>query len=159
MSTNENPPVRNEPSKGRQDKHSNTLNVNNLHVHGNDLRELTKLAQINPDLANKVVDQRDRQSAREEGSFRIGLAATLTLLVVLIIGVVYVVVNAGTIALALTIGVIVATALLLRVVLTGEWSETSWIGHLLKVSLNAFGGKSATDADPRSTSEPKDSIP
>jgi hypothetical protein len=124
---------------------TNNLNVDveHMHVHQSELRELTRLAEINPDLADKVLDQRENQSVREDANFRIGLIATLALLMTLIFGVVFVVVYAGIAALALTVFLFLATALLLRVILTGEWSETSWIGSLVKIAINAAGGRTS----------------
>jgi hypothetical protein len=121
------------------------VNVDNVHFHANDIRELTKLAEVNPKLANKLVDQKERQSVREESSFRLGLGAALALVSILILGVVYVVTHAGVGALALTIGVILATALLLRVIITGEWSETNWVGRLVNSAIKAAGGKVADE--------------
>lgn len=147
MSMNENLPV---PSKPDQDEHpekdsGKVLNVNHLHWYGNDMRELTRLAQVDPKLAHKIVAQAEKQSVREEGSFRFGLVATLILVVSLILGVVYVVVNAGVVALIGVIATILATALLLRVVLTGEWSETSWVGSILKALLTSTGARVPED--------------
>lgn len=149
MSDPDNPIVENEPVKdgsaGRESYENRYLHIKNLHYHPNDLSELRKIAESNPELADKIVDQRDRSEARTDGSFRLGLVSALVLLVVLILGTVYVVVNAGVIALALMIGVILAAALLIRVVLTGQWSETSWVGKILNGAIGLAGGK--TDAN------------
>ena len=49
---------KNEGKIGGSASNSNILNIDELHVYGNDLRELTKLASINPKLAEKVVIKR-----------------------------------------------------------------------------------------------------
>jgi uncharacterized membrane protein len=147
MSTNKDLTPKSDVPSGADGRPTNNLNVavKNVHVYANDIHELTKLAEVDPELAHKLADQRERQSIREESSFRLGLVAALGLLATLIFGVVYVVINAGVVALALTIGVILATALLIRVIITGEWSETTWVGSFLKFALKKAGGSFPDD--------------
>lgn len=125
----------------------NTLNVDNLHIHGNDIRELTRLAQTDPDLAHKIVDQAADQARLEADSYRLALVVSLILFVAIIIGVAYVVVHSGVLALVCVIATILATAALVRAILTGEWSDTSWIGQLLGGFLRLMGGKPPSGKD------------
>ena len=153
MSENDTPPAQNSPPGRAGDGGSdNHLNIGNLHYHPNELSELRKIAEINPELAHKVIDQRERSESREETSFRIGLGSAFILLVTLIIGTVYVVVNAGIMALICLFAAILAVALLIRVILTGEWSETNWVGHIVKALVAIAGGKVTSDNDDK----PKD---
>lgn len=36
---------------------------------------------------------------------------------------------------------LLGAGLLIRVILTGEWSETSFVGHMVKAIIHALGGK------------------
>ena len=150
MSKKDKPPARNShPSRAGSSANHNSLNIDisNLHYHPNDLSELRKIAEISPELAEKLIAQKDRSEDRETSSFRIGIVSTLLLLALLIIGTVYVVIYAGIIALICLIAVILAVALLIRVILTGEWSETNWVGHIIKGLVTIAGGRVASESD------------
>ena len=49
------------------------LYVNTLNYNANDLTELRKLSDSNPELAHKIVDNQDRRNQREANSYRIAL--------------------------------------------------------------------------------------
>lgn len=116
------------------------LAINHLHYHANDLSELRKLAEVDPALADKVVEQRDRESARVTASYNFGLICSIILLSSLLIAFTCMVIFAGAAATIITVGAILATALLVRVILTGEWSETTWFGKIISAIVRALGG-------------------
>lgn len=72
-----------------------------------------------------------------DNSFRLGLVVTAVLAVAILAGTVYIVVNVGVFQTIAFIAAMLGTAFLLRVILTGEWSDTSWFGRLF--------GKDASD--------------
>jgi len=47
----------------------------------------------------------------------------------------------------MAIGLILAVALLIRVILTGEWSETTWFGKLVGALSKALGSKDEAPTD------------
>lgn len=137
------PPVviRQEPSEEDQESSSQILNIDNLHYHGNDIRELTKLAKVNPELAEKIVQQKDDANKRHHGSYRFGLGASITLVVAVLAAVSYLMVNLGVVATFAAIGLILAVALLIRVVLTGNWSDTTWFGRIVQLLAKVLGSE------------------
>lgn len=136
-------------NEGSNDDKSVTNNVaiENFQYYGNDLTELRKIAELSPELAEKIVNQRDRQDARENTSFRLGLISTILLVVFAIGALTFMVVQVGVIAMLLAIMGIFAIALLVRVVLTGEWSDTSWFGAGVTGLVKLLGGKPGKDGD------------
>ena len=101
---------------------NNFLAINNLHYHANDISELRKLAEIDPALAAKIIEQRDRESARVAASYAFGLVTSSCLMVVLIASFTLIVIKGGLFDAVAVIAALLATALLIRVVLTGHWS-------------------------------------
>lgn len=121
------------------------LAINNLHYHANEISELRRLAETNPGLAEKIIDQRDRSEARVAASYNFGVGATVVLLTVLLTAAVITLAFGGVIELLILVAVILAGSFLVRVVLTGEWSDTSWFGKLVTSVVGALGGKTASD--------------
>lgn len=66
-----------------------------------------------------------------DGSFRLGLIVTAVLAAVILGGTAYIVVNVGWWQTIAFIFGMLGVSHLLRVILTGEWSDTSWLGRLL----------------------------
>jgi hypothetical protein len=127
-----------EPSE-EENASSQILNIDNLHYHGNDIRELTKLAKVNPELAEKVIKQRDNANSRHHSSYRFGLGASIALVGGVLASVSYLMVNLGILATFAAVGLILAVALLIRVVLTGNWSDTTWFGKVVQALAKALG--------------------
>lgn len=122
------------------------LAINHLHYHANDISELRKLAEVSPGLAEKVIDQRDRENARISASYNLGLVVSVVLLAFILIAFTFMVIFAGVLETLLAVAGILAVALLVRVVLTGEWSDTSWLGKIIHAIFKALGGKTDDDA-------------
>lgn len=120
----------------------NILSIGHLHLHGNDLAELRKLAEISPDLAEKVIDQRDAEDARANASYRFGMLASLVLVGLTLACITTLMIFVGVASTIAVIGLILAVALLVRVVLTGQWSDTSWFGKLVGMLAKALGSAS-----------------
>jgi hypothetical protein len=151
MSKTKLPPKVDETKNGPEESQPQVLNVENLHYYGNDLRELARLAKVNPKLAEKVVKQRDAANQRENMSYRFAVVATSGLVLGVLGSVAYLTVNAGILAAIASVAVLLAVAVLLRVVLTGEWSDTSWFGKFLNALVKLLGGNQPeTDSQDKS---------
>ncbi len=133
-----------ENGNGRRDG-GRFLAINHLHYHANDISELRKLAEIDPALAEKIIDQRDSENRRITASYNFGLICTVVLLGMLLAAVVSLLIVLGVFETMVAIAAILALALLVRVILTGEWSDTSWFGKLIALIFKALGGKPASD--------------
>ena len=129
------------PDENPSDGDGRYLRIDTLNYHGNDLHELRKIAETNPDLAEKLVEQKDRSDARENTSFRFGLFSALILVGMTLTTLSFLLYSVGVIATFVSMGVILAIALLIRVILTGEWSDTSWLGRIVEGLVKLLGGK------------------
>lgn len=116
--------------EGAWDGDFRALRVDNFHYKANDLTELRRLAETSPELANKVVETRDRMHRRENNSYMLGLIVTSVVAIALICTAGAALIFLGWWQSLLAIGCILAGSHFLRVFLTGEWSETSWFGKL-----------------------------
>lgn len=106
-----------------------------MHYHPNDLTELRRLSETNPALAREVVEANREATRLMDKSFRLGMVVTAGLAATILAGTVYIVVNVGVWQTIVFIAAMLGVGHLLRVILTGEWSDTSWFGRFL-------GGKS-----------------
>lgn len=129
----------------RDDGQTRILNVGQLHWHGNDIAELTKLASVDPELARKVVDQRDAEDKRANNSYRFGMIVTVLLVTLIIFAFSFLFVKVGIWSTLLAIMFVIAIALLTRVILTGQWSDTTWFGKFVDALAKALGSTSQSD--------------
>ena len=134
-----------EKSEDGRPRGDNFLAIGHVHLYANDIAELRRLAEVNPDLAEKVIEQRDRENARIVGSYKLGLISSIVLLGLVLTAFTLMVIFRGIFETIVGIGFILATALLVRVVLTGEWSETSWVGKIVNALIKALGGQTGSD--------------
>ncbi len=135
-------------SKSPNDKSSQgnqTLNINDFHYHGNDLAEIARIAEKSPVLAAKILDYSNQADKRKNTSYRFGLVSTTLLLSIALFTVTYIVVNQGIFISIGAAALILAIALLIRVILTGEWSDTSWFGKFIGLLAKALGSNSEDD--------------
>lgn len=116
------------------------LNIDSLHLHSNEIDSLNRLAKTDPDLARIVVDQKDRFDKRGHASFRFGVISASLLLLGVLVASSYVLVKMGIILSLILIAFIIAAAVLIRVLLTGEWSDTSAIGSIINGIVRILGG-------------------
>ncbi len=134
------PPEKRDDQSGDEPRRGNHLLINHLHYYANDIAELRKLAEIDPELAKRVVEQRDKENERIVGSYNLGMITAGTLLGLILIVVTCLIIFAGILETIASVAVILACALFVRVVISGEWSETSWFGKLINLLLKALGG-------------------
>ena len=116
------------------------LNIDSLHLHSNEIDSLNRLAKTDPDLARIVVDQKDRFDRRGHASFRFGVISASILLLGLVAAASYVLVKLGILLSIILIAFILTAALFIRVMLTGEWSDTSAIGAAINGIVRILGG-------------------
>ena len=114
----------------------------------NGLAELRRIAETNPDLATQIVENADRRDKRRYASERLGIIASVTIPISLMLSVVAIIWIAGfwTIVFA-AVPLILAMALFMRVILTGEWSDTSWFGKLIDSLARALGSVDSVKDD------------
>ncbi len=129
------------PNSSNSEDDSEKIRIDNLHMYRNDLDSLADLAKIDPRLARAVVKQKDHENERENVSYRFGIVATSLLLGLGLVMLTVLLVFVGPLGTLLSIFVILALALAIRVILTGEWSETSWIGAGLSHLARILGSK------------------
>ncbi|UFI04663.1 hypothetical protein [Roseibium aggregatum] len=122
-------------------KTNNFLAVGTLHYHGNDLTELRKIAEINPELAKEILEKDDKKDNRANVSYRFAIASSLFLVFFLLLSVTLLSIYVGLWSTFLAILLILAIALLIRVILTGEWSETGWFGKAVGLLAKALGSE------------------
>lgn len=109
----------------------NYLYIGELNYSPNYLTELRKLAERNPELAEKYIDNKERADIREDRSFRIALFLTV-FMVLAIVGIGgWTVVNLGWLQSLVFIGILVAASHVVVAILKGEFSETSWLGRFV----------------------------
>lgn len=108
-----------------------TVHIENFNHRTNDLDALRRLAEVSPDLAQAYLDNSDRSDSREYRSTNIAVIVTGLLAAFTLLGAGLILVNLGVIQTTIFIAVMLGISHLLRVILTGKWSSTSWIGQLI----------------------------
>src|SRR2546423_12443964 len=106
------------------------------------------MAKENPSLAKRIVDQRDKENQRQNVSYRFGVVGACLLVGMVLSGTFFSLVYAGFWATVSLMGVALAFALVIRVVLTGEWSETTWFGSLVHLLARVLGSRDRGPDDP-----------
>jgi hypothetical protein len=134
------PEERSEDARQGAGQDTRVLHIDNLHLHANEIDSLRRLAKTDPELAKLIVEQKDRFDRREHASFRFGLVVSGSLALATLIATSFIFVYLGLLASISLVVVILALALFIRVLLTGEWSETSWIGGVIKSIIRSLGG-------------------
>jgi hypothetical protein len=134
-----------ENNEGGRSQGGHFLAINHLHYHANDISELRKLAEVDPILAEKVIDQRDKENERIVGSYNLAVIATSVLLAFILGCGTMLIIFAGLIQTIAAVTLILAAALFMRVVLTGQWSDTSWFGKALSAAIKFMGGTPRDD--------------
>lgn len=147
LAGSQNTPERRNEDNGAGGGNGNHLYVNSLNYHANDLTELRKLSAENPALADKIVDNQERREVRKERSYRLGLVVAGFLAVTLVGAGAYVLTSLGWLQTLGFVTILLGVSHVLRVVLTGEFSDTSWFGHLISGKKNQEDKPSAPEGD------------
>lgn len=117
------------------------VNIENFNHSTNDLDALRRLAEVDPELAKEVVRNKDNANRRETNSFTMAVFASVALVAFMICAGALVLINLGALETAIFVAIMLGCSHVVRVILTGKWSSTSWIGSLLQRS------KSTNDND------------
>lgn len=117
-----------------------SLKVGTLNYTANSLTEIRKIAETNPELAEKIVDSQYKVARWYHVSELVGISVAAAVAIVIILGFVQIVVWLGWWQSLAFIAVMLGLSHVLRTLLTGEWSDTSWFGRLL-----GRGGSQASD--------------
>ena len=119
--------------------------IENFHYSPSDIKALTGLAQVDPDLAHKVVEQRDAEHSREIASEKLAVVVTVLLVVFGLSFVGFIVSTQGIFLTILSIPLLAVIGLVIRVALTGEWSDLKGVAYLIDAVLRRFGAKGPAD--------------
>ena len=127
---------------------SNHPHIGHFHYTENDHAELRRIAETNPKLAAQIAKNANRRNKRWHTSERLGIIASVAILIFSMASIVAIIWTAGFWTTLFAVALILAVALLIRVILTGEWSDTSWFGKLIDSLARALGSvDSAKDDD------------
>ena len=118
-----------------------------VHFDANDLAELRRIAGTDPGLAQRILKNADRRDKRRHASERLGIIASVTILIFSMLFVVVIIWTTGFLTIVFAVALILAVALLIRVILTGEWSDTSWFGKLIDSLARALGSVDSAKDD------------
>lgn len=139
------PPIESEAENDQasedESKTNSSVSVGQLHLHGSEIDAVRRLSSENPDLADKLIDQRDRIADMQHASYRIGIYVTAFLLCAILLWVFLFFYFFGIIKSLAAIFLLLAIAFVIVAILKGEWSETSWVGGALKSLIGILGGK------------------
>lgn len=83
------------------------------------------------EFAEKVLESNERQDKRKSRSTAVGMITAGIIALALIGAITTAIIKLGWWQSLLVALIILCCALLLRVLLTGEWSETSWFGRFI----------------------------
>ena len=127
------PPSKSNPNR-RNKGANNSTDVNiygDLHYQANDIAELRKLADSHPDLAAQISADRHKEFIVAERTERLGMALAVVFGVVLILGTSWTLVKLGWWQSLMFVAALLGISHVLRTVLKGEFSDTSWFGKIL----------------------------
>lgn len=129
------PPSKNPGPSGGEGDDSRHITVHgDIHVAGNDIAELRRLADSHPELAQQVVADRMNSSIIESNTERLGMVLAVILGVTLIGGAAYTFASLGWWQSMMFIGVLLGISHVLRTLLKGEFSDTGWFSQILGAS-------------------------
>lgn len=129
----ENLPVLPSENDGRPDGNGNSyhVSVENLHFRANDIDAIRRLAEVSPELASEFLASSERADIRQNRSMALGMITAGAVALALIGAACTSVIFLGWWQSIVMVCVILGCSHLLRVLLKGEWSDTSWFGKIL----------------------------
>ncbi len=102
-----------------------------VHLTPNDIAELRKLADEHPELAAQIVNDRSKMAELENNTERLGMISAVLLGFALIVGTSYSLVQLGWWQSIMFVGALLGISHVLRTILKGEFSDTSWFGQIM----------------------------
>ena len=115
------------------------LNIGSYHYYGNDLKEIGRIAETNPELAEKLIESSDRHHQRSNFSYRFGIMATLVLVAMILATFLTLFILKGIVATFAIVACFSVVALLTRVILTGQWSNDTVVGKAIQRLAKLLG--------------------
>jgi len=97
----------------------------------NDISELRKLADDHPELAKQIVSDRSAQATLELNTERLGMILAVAFGIVLIAGTSVTLIQLGWWQSIMFVASLLGISHVLRTLLKGEFSDTSWFGKLM----------------------------
>lgn len=102
-----------------------------VHYTPNDIAELKKLADDHPQLAAQIVSDRREQAISSQRTERLGMVLAVVFGVVLVAGTVWTLIGLGWWQSIMFVASLLGISHVLRTVLKGEFSDTSWFGQIM----------------------------
>ena len=102
-----------------------------VHYTPNDIAELRKLADDHPDLAKQIVHDRRLFAVLESNTERLGMFFAIVLGIALVAGTSYTLVRLGWWQSIMFVAALLGISHVLRTLLKGEFSDTSWFGRIM----------------------------
>lgn len=102
-----------------------------VHLTPNDIAELHKLADRHPELAKQIVKDRREFVVLNNNTERLGMILSVLLGFALIVGASYSLVRLGWWQSIMFVGALLGISHVLRTILKGEFSDTSWFGQIM----------------------------
>lgn len=133
------------PGSPSPDEDGRSLQFNihgDLHYTPNDIAELRRLANEHPDLAKAVVSGRHDLAVREENTVRLGMVVTASLATVIVLVAGFTFVGLGWWQSICFVAALIGVSHILRTVLKGEFSDTSWFAKFLSAGTKGEEKKS-----------------
>lgn len=134
-------PSKADSGNGADAGNTRVLSIDNLHLHSNEIDALRRLAEADPELAKILVTQKDSFDRRDHWSYRFGVVMAAIMALGLTFSLSYVLINLGLLLSMVMIAAVVVLALMVRVLLTGEWSDTSAVSKIVDGIIHITGGK------------------
>ncbi len=108
-----------------------SVNIQNFHYENNDIDALKRMADDHPELADKLVDNRMREVAIMANSECLGMFMATILGISLVGGMSWTLVSLGWWQSLMFVAALRGISHILRTLLKGEFSDTSWFGRIL----------------------------
>ena len=138
-----NPPINPSSSESGPEDNNRYLTIyGDVHYTPNELSELKKLADDHPELAARIVSNRSQEVLLSHRTERLGMLLAVAFGLVLISGTAWTLVSLGWWQSIMFVASLLSISHVLRTVLKGEFSDTSWFGQIMrgKVNLNSAVG-------------------
>ena len=128
-----NPPINPSSSESGPEDNNRYLTIyGDVHYTPNELSELKKLADDHPELAARIVSNRSQEVLLSHRTERLGMLLAVAFGLVLISGTAWTLVSLGWWQSIMFVASLLGISHVLRTVLKGEFSDTSWFGQIMR---------------------------
>ena len=136
------------PLKNSKKKPSNSSPeywIENAQINEHEARALAELSAVNPDLADLYVNRLKERDALEDSSEKFGLIIVAFVATCILICITLSIIFGSVISVGILVLLFVAGAFFFKVVISGEWSDTSWFGTAINGLVRMLGGKPTSE--------------